>query len=120
VWTLELREVLAYRMEVLNGPFDATRDDHGSRLAADLLESYHLLKEVIDHDFGLEPDRVLMALDIPPELLLRPLGVELGIALDGLHEPVVAVDGRVVLQNVEDEALVDCLLHRVGVEGAVL
>jgi hypothetical protein len=25
---------------------------------------------VVDHDLGLEPDRVVVALDVPPELLL--------------------------------------------------
>ena len=47
-----------------------------------LLQVDHLLVEVIDHDLGLEADRVVVALDIAAQLLPRPLGVELGIALD--------------------------------------
>src|SRR3954471_20635468 len=40
-------------------------------------------------------------------------------SVHGLHEPVVAGDGRVVPQHVQDEALLDRLLHGVAVEGAV-
>ena len=88
--------------------------------AADLVQRQHLLVEVVDHDLGLEPDRVVVALDVAAQLLLRPLGVELRIVLDRLDQPVVAVDRRVVLEHVEDEALLDRLLHRVAVERPVL
>ena len=66
-----------------------------------------------------EPDRVVVALDVPPQLLLGPLGVEFRVVLDRLDQLVVAVDRRVALQHVEDEALLDGLLHRVAVEGPV-
>jgi hypothetical protein len=52
--------------------------------------------------------------------LARLLDVELGVAFDRLGQPVVALDRRVVLQHVEDEAFLDRLLHRVAVEGPVL
>jgi hypothetical protein len=48
------------------------------------------------------------------------LGVELRVVLDLLDQLVVAVDGRVVLQHIEDEALLDGLLHGVAVEGRCL
>ena len=51
---------------------------------------------------------------------MRPLGVELRVVLDLLDQLVVAVHRRVVLEHVEDEALLDRLLHRVAVEGPVL
>ena len=60
-----------------------------------------------------------MALDEAPQLLLRLLDVELGVVLHRLGEPVVAGHGRVVLQAIQDEALLDGLLHGVAVEGAV-
>ena len=75
--------------------------------------------EVIDHDLGLQPDRMLVALHGTAQLLLRSLGVELRIALDLLHELVVVVDGRVVLEHVEDEPFLDRLFHRVAVEWAL-
>jgi hypothetical protein len=56
---------------------------------------------------SLEPDGMVVAFDVAAEFLLRPFGIELGIALDLLHQPVVALDRRVVLQPVEDEAFVD-------------
>ena len=46
--------------------------------AADLVQRQHLLVEVVDHDLGLEPDGVVVALDVAAQLLLRALGVELG------------------------------------------
>ena len=96
------------------------RHDHRAGLAADLVQRQHLLVEVVDHDLGLEPDRVVVALDVAAQLLLRALGVELRVVLDRLHQLVVALDRRVVLEHVEDEALLDRLLHRVAVERPVL
>ena len=107
-------------MEVLDGALDAARHHHRPRLPADLVQRQHLLVEVVHHDLGLEPDGVVVALDVAAQLLLRPLGVELRVALDRLDQLVVAVDRRVVLEHVQDEALLDRLLHRVAVEGAVL
>ena len=73
-------------MEVLDRPLDAAGHDHRAGLAADLVQREHLLVEVIDHDLGLEPDRVVVALDVAAQLLLRPLRVEFRIALDRLDE----------------------------------
>ncbi len=67
-----------------------------------------------------EPDRVVVAFDVAPQLLPGLLRVELRVALDRLDQPVIAVHRRVALQHVEDESLLDCLLHRVAVERAVL
>ena len=85
-----------------------------------LFERDDLLVEVVDHDLGLEPDGMVMALDVAAQLLLRSLGVKLRVALDRLDQLVIAVDRRVVLQHVQDEALLDGLLHRVAVKGPVL
>ena len=76
--------------------------------------------EVIDHDLGLLSDRVVVRLHVVPQFLRRSLRIELGIILDGLHQPVVALDRRVIGQHVQDEPLLDCLLHRVAVERAML
>ena len=76
--------------------------------------------EVVHHDLGLEADRVVVALDIAAQLLLRLLRVELRVVLGLLDQLVVAVHRRVGLEHVEDEALLDRLLHRVAVEGPVL
>ena len=75
--------------------------------------------EVVDHDLGLQADRVVVALDEAPQLLLRLLDVEFRVVLHRLGEPVVAGHRRVVRQHVQDEALLDGLLHGVAVEGAV-
>src|SRR2546421_86606 len=53
-------------------------------------------------------------------LTLRPPRIELRVALDLLDQLVIALDGRVVLEHVEDEAFLDGLLHGVSIEGAVL
>ncbi len=120
VGALALLQVVADGMVVLDGALDAAGDDHGPRLAADLAQGDHLLVEVIDHDLGLQADGVVVRLDVAAQLLLRPLGVELRIVLDRLDQLVVAVDRRVALQHVQDEALLDGLLHGVAVEGPVL
>ena len=92
-------------MKVLDGPLDAAGHDHRAGLAADLVQRQHLLVEMVDHDLGLQPDGVVVALDVAAQLLRRALGVELRVVLDRLDQPVVAVDRRVVLEHVEDEAL---------------
>lgn len=76
--------------------------------------------KVVDHDLGLQPDGVVVALDVLAELLLGLLRVELRIAFDRLDQLVVTGDRRVALQHVEDEAFLDGMLHRVAVEGVVL
>ncbi len=63
---------------------------------------------------------MVVALDVATQLLLRALRIELRIAFDLLDQLVVALDRRVVLEHVEDEAFLDRLLHRVAVKGAVL
>ena len=120
VGALALLQVVAEGVEILDRALDAAGHDHRPGLAADLVQGEHLLVEVVDHDLGLQPDRVVVALDIAAQLLLRPLGVELRVVLDRLHQLVVAVDRRVVLEHVEDEAFLDGLLHRVAVERPVL
>ena len=47
------------------------------------------------------------------------LRVELGVILDRLREPVIALHRGVARQHVEDEAFLDGLLHGVAVERAV-
>ena len=113
-------KIVADGVVVLDGALDAAGHHHRSRLAADLVQRQHLRVEVVDHDLGLEANRVLVALDVLAQLLLRPLGVELGVVLDLLDELVVALHRRVAAQHIEDEALLDGLLHRVAVEGPVL
>ena len=80
-------------MEVLDRQLDAVGHDHRARLAADLVLGQHLLVEVVDHDLGLQADRVIVALDEAPQLLLGPPDVVLGVVLDHLGQPVVAATG---------------------------
>ena len=62
---------------------------------------------------------MVVALDEAPQFLLRLLDVELRVVLHRLGKPVVAGHRRVVRQHVQDEPLLDCLLHGVAVEGVV-
>ena len=120
VGTLALREVGAYRIVVVDGALDAAGDDHCTRLTAYLLQTGQLLMEVVHHDLRLEADRVLVVLHVAAQLLAGATYVELRVSLDRFDQPVVAVDRRVVRQHVNDEALLDRLLHRVGMERQVL
>ena len=75
--------------------------------------------EVIDHDLGLEFNRVIAALDEAPQFLLGLLDVELWVLLHCFGELVIALYWHVVGEHVEDEPLLDRLLHGVAVEGVV-
>ena len=100
--------------------FDAARDacghDHGACLAANFSSCEHLLVEMLDHHGGLLRDGVGISLDEGAKLAPRTLSVEHRVVLDRLHDAVERVDGGVVLENVEDEAFLDRLLHGVDVE----
>ena len=63
-------QVFAEGMIVLDGPLDAAGDHHRPRLAADLVQADHLLMEMIDHDFGLESNGVIMGFHIAAQFLL--------------------------------------------------
>ena len=82
---LALGQIVADGVEVLDRALDAAGHHHGPRLAADLVKAQHLLMEVIHHDLGLQLDSVVVALDVAAQLLLRPLGIEFGVALHRLN-----------------------------------
>ena len=119
VAALALLQVVADGVVVLDRALDAVGHHHRPRRAADLVLRQHLVVEVVDHDLGLELDRVVAALHVAAQLLLRPAGVELRVVLHRLGEPVVAGHRRVVGQHVQDEPLLDRLLHGVAVEGVM-
>ena len=120
VGALDFREVVAEGEEILDRPLDAAGHHHRPRLTADLVLADHLFQEVIHHDLGLVADGLAMALHIAAQFLARLLHVELRVAFDGLGKPVIAFHRRVVLEHVEDEALLNRLLHGVAVKRAVL
>ena len=75
---------------------------------------------MVNDDFGLCADCVLVALDVAAQAALGSLRVELGVVVDFLDEVEVTVDRGVVTEDVEDEAFLDGLLHGVAMERQVL
>ena len=106
-------------MEVLDGAGDAAGGDDRPRLAADLARPDHLVVEVVHHQLGLLPHGVPVPFHVGPELPLRLADVELGVVLHRLRQPVPALHWDVVGQHVQDEPLLDGLLHGVAVERPV-
>ena len=117
---LPLGDAVVDGQVVVDGPVHPVGHDHGPGLAAHQPGAEDGFVEVVNHDLGLGTDRVLVALDIVPETPLGPPGVELGVVVDLLDEVEVALDAAIVLEDVQDEPLLDGLLHRVDVEGEVL
>ena len=120
IWAFTLAQIALEGVEVLDGPRNPARYHHRPRLSTDFTPRNHLLVEVIDHDFGLLPDRVVVAFDIAANLFARPVAVEFGVILDLFGNVVVTVDWRVALQYIQDEAFLNRLLHGVAVKGPVL
>ena len=116
VGALAFDQIGADRLKILDGALDARCHHHRAGLAADLVQRQHLLVEMIDHDLDLAADRMVIALDIVPQFLGGALGVEFRVGVDGLDQPVIAVDRRVIAQHIEDEPFLDRLLHCVAVE----
>ena len=75
---------------------------------------------MIDHDFGLGANGVIMAFDILTQLFRRLLGVKLRVVFGLGDQVVVGIDRGVILKHVEDEPFLDGLLHGVAVKGAML
>ena len=109
-----LGDVALERQHVAHG-VQARRGDH-HRLGASAEMVHHLLPEVLHHHLGLLLDVVrVQAHELgqrPRRLLLR----QVRVVLHRLHQPEIGVVGGVVLQHVEDEALLDGLPHAVEVK----
>ena len=120
VGALALLEIALEGVEILDGPLDTVSDDHGPGLTTDLAVADYLGVEVVHHDLGLFADGVLVGFHIAAQLFLGFLGVEERIILNSLGQAVIALHWGIVLQHIEDETLLDCLLHRVAVERVVL
>ena len=103
-------------VKITDRPLDTVGHHHGPGLAADLKARNDLIVKVIDHDLRLLADGVLVRFDISSKLPLCSSGVKQRIVLHRLHEPAVAVHRGVVLQHIQDEALLYRLFHRVAVE----
>src|SRR5262249_35256416 len=116
IWTLYFLQVLTNGLKIVDRSLHAPGDHHGPSFTADKLTIDDLFVEVIHHDLRLQPYRVSMALDVVAQLLLGALRVVFRIIRNRLHELVITVDGRVVLEDVLDEALINRLFHRVGME----
>ncbi len=101
-------ELVAHRVE------PGARDDHRLRPAPDPVG--HLPVEVLDHDLHFLPDRVLVEVHERPEEVARLVPVVVGVLGHLLEQPPVDLVGRVVLQDVEDEDLLDRLTHAVEAE----
>ena len=107
-------------MKILDRPFDAACNYHGTRLPPYFVGGQHLLVKVIHHNLALEPDGVVVTFDVPMQFLFCFFGIEFRIILNLLDQFVVALDGGVALEHIKDKPLIDRLLHGVAVEGAVL
>src|SRR5258708_15759729 len=82
----------------------------GPRLAADLVLGCHLRVEVIDHDFGLLADGLVVGFDVVTNLLQRLDLIEVWVVLYRLGNVVKTVNRRIVPDTFEDETLLDHLL----------
>src|ERR1700676_2646517 len=116
IWTFALLQVVADCVEVLDRSLDTAGHDHRARLAANLPQRYYLLVQVVDHDLGLELDRVIVAFDESAKFFLGPLRIKLRIALDRLDKPIVAIDRCIARKHVKNETFLNRLLHRVAVK----
>ena len=105
------RKVVAHAVEPGAG------DQHGAPLSVDGVGSD--LQEVIKANLGLGIDRVRLEVYVRRK---RPHGLAslvLLVVLNGLDELEVALECGVVLQHVQDEPLLNSLMHAIRVKGHV-
>ena len=96
VWAVPVRKAFINGIVILNATRYAGRHNHCTSLTADFSLCNDLLMEVINHHSRLFSNGVAVAFHKATELLLRPLFVKHRIVLDGFHQFVKAVDGRIV------------------------
>ncbi len=104
-------ERLSNGKEVTNRRFNIARYHHSLGLPLELLWPHDLLQEVADHDIRFDPDGFFMSFHIGPQLLLSLGAVKQRVISDRFLDLVVALVGGVIGQDVEDETLLDSLLH---------
>ena len=90
---------------------------HHHRLGLAVQLAHDVPAEVLDDDLDFLADGGRVQVGEAGDPALRLLGLEGRVVLDGLLQAVVRLVGHVVLQHVEDEALLDRLAHGVQVEG---
>ena len=105
---------------VFQRPVDTACHHHCAGFAAYLALARHLGVEMFHHDFSLAADGHTVAFYKMAQFFLGFLFVEQRIIGDGFGQLVIALDSRVILQHVHDEAFLRGLLHAVDVEGPML
>ena len=108
---LLLLYVFGHRKVEPVGHRPAPSDDHGLGLAVQ--HALHVVHEVLNDDLRLLADHGWVPVDNPHKCAVCLHLLVLGVVCDGLHQFEVALEAGVVLQHVQDEALVDGLLHAV-------
>ena len=71
--------------------------------------------EVLHHNGGFLMDRIAIGFHIIPENCLGTLFIEFGVILDGFRQLIIALHRGVILQNIQNEAFLNGLLHGVNV-----
>ena len=117
VGRLPLAEQAVDRVIVIDGALDADGADHAAGAAADAVG--HRLVEVLHHDTRLLLHRLRPALHEAAQLPYGLSALKFGVVSHLFADQVIAAVGGVTTKHVEDEALLDGLLHRVDVEGAM-
>ena len=104
-------EVIAYRIRAAVG------HDHCLSLAADLIPA--VVKEVGHYHFGFLSDGIAVLLVVFEQCLRGRAFDQFGIVVRHLDELEGFLDSGIVLQHIEDKALLNGLPHGVHMEGAV-
>ena len=75
---------------------------------------------MVNHDLSLLVNGILVVLNILAQLRRRPTSVKFRIIFYRLHQLVVTINRRVMLQHINDETFINRLLHRVRMKRHVL
>src|SRR5580704_12673525 len=107
-------DIVPHAEIVFQGRFAAGCDHHSLGLAGHL--GHDMAPEVLDDHLDLLADCRRVQMGKAGDLALRLFSLEDGVVFDNLFKLVIGLVGHVVLQDVEDESLLDCLAHGIKVE----
>ena len=113
--TMTLLQQTADCLIILNSPADGAGYNHCSRFSADLTLCNYFTMEVLHHNGGFLMDRIAIGFHIIPENCLGTLFIEFWVILNSFRQLIIALYRGVILQNIQNEAFLDGLLHGVNI-----
>ena len=103
-------------MVILNCPGNSAAYYHHAGFPSNFMPADYRIMEMVNHDFGLLTNGIIVGFDITAQLLLGFFGIKFRVVFDGFDEFVITVYRSIILENIKNKTFLNCLFHRIAVE----